>query len=133
MFCDSDFLKSRHLSCRLLVFVRHASDENSSHLRSTPLKHSYENIYIYIDIHRARLKAIGVRMSTLRSKVEDWSLRMSTLRGNVEYRLLFACVLSGFVDLTVSRTMCFYSNNEHDLSNTHGFLIGAFQIPCVVR
>ncbi len=56
-----------------------------------------------------------LRMSTLRSKVEDWSLRMSTLRGNVEYRLSFACVLSGVVDLAVSKTTCFYSNNESDL------------------
>ncbi len=45
----------------------------------------------------------------------------------------FACVLAGVVDLAVSNTKCFYSNNENDLSKTHGFLIGAFQIPYVLR
>ena len=39
----------------------------------------------------------------------------------------------GRFDFLHSKKRVFYSKNENDLSKTHGFLIGALQIPCVLR
>ena len=47
-----------------------------------------------------------------------------------QVRLRFEGVM---FDLLHSKKHVFYSKNDNDLSETHGFLIGAFRIPCVLR